>query len=206
MSVSGPGKIAEQLGPADQGRQMSLAEFLAGDYRPGFDYELIDGRLCASPLPDPPHSIVVEWLARRLTLYSTERPDIINYVAHGARVFVPGRRKASCPEPDLAAFHDFPLHLPFRQVRWQDNCPVLVAEVISPDNAEKDLVRNVELYMLVPGIREYWIFDTREDPDTPSLTVYRRHGARTVRHAVPFGERYSTRLLPGFELIVDPRR
>jgi hypothetical protein len=37
--------------------------------------------------------------------------------------------------------------------------------------------------------------------------VYRRRGAQwQPRLTVPFGGTYTTRLLPGFSLVVDPRR
>jgi Uma2 family endonuclease len=89
---------------------------------------------------------------------------------------------------------------------WRDVSPLLVAEVVSPDNAEKDLVRNVELYLAVPSIKEYWILDPRDDPDRPTLRVYRRRGARWQKPIdLAFGDTYTTRLLPGFTLTVNPR-
>ncbi len=68
-------------------------------------------------------------------------------------------------------------------------------------------MRNVELYLEVPSIREYWIIDPRESADRPTLLVYRRRGPRWQRPiTVPFGGVYTTRLLPGFSMIVDPHR
>ena len=59
------------------------------------------------------------------------------------------------------------------QVSWEDVSPILVAEVLYASDPYKDLVRNVELYLRVPSIREYWILDGRDfrrrtDPDRPS--------------------------------------
>ena len=83
--------------------------------------------------------------------------------------------------------------------------PILAAEILSEDNADKDLVRNVRLLLLVPSVREYWIFDPREDPDRPSLMVYRRRGASWQRPiTLAAGETYTTKLLPGFSLLLDP--
>ena len=66
-------------------------------------------------------------------------------------------------------------------------------------------LRNVELYLRVPSIREYWIFDPRQDPDRPTLRVYRRRGSRWQRPVdVAPGETYTTPLLPGFALLLDP--
>jgi hypothetical protein len=49
--------------------------------------------------------------------------------------------------------------------------------------------------------------DPREDSNRPTLTVYRRRGARWQRPIeLAYGDTYATRLLPGFELLIDPRR
>jgi Uma2 family endonuclease len=195
-----------KLGRADHGRPMTLGEFMAGDYEEGYQYELIDGRLYVVPSPDLPFDRMETWLWRKLDAYSQQRPEIINYVSAHARTFVPGRPGETCPEPDVTAFRDFPHHLPFHEVRWQDLLPVLVVEVLSADDPDKDLVRNVELYLEVPSIREYWILDHRESLEHPCLLVYRKRGRRWQRPiTVEPGETYTTRLLPGFELIVDPR-
>ena len=76
-----------------------------------------------------------------------------------------------------------------------------MVEILSEDNAEKDLVRNLQLYLEVPSIREYWIIDPRQDADRPGLTVYRRRGQRWQRPIeVAPGETYTTPLLPGFTM------
>jgi Uma2 family endonuclease len=196
-----------KTGPADHGRPMTLDEFLTGSYEPGYKYELIDGKLYVSPEPNLPEGLVERWLFRKLDRYSDEHPEVLNWVYYKTRVFVPGRRRVTCPEPDLAAYHDFPLDADYRDIRWQDVSPVLVVEVLSEGDPGKDLVRNVELYLQVPSIREYWILDSRDDPNRPTMQVYRRRGQRWQRVIdVAPGETYTTRLLPGFELILDPRR
>jgi hypothetical protein len=68
-------------------------------------------------------------------------------------------------------------------------------------------VRNRELYLEVAAIREYWMLDQRTDPDQPTLTVLRRRGTRWgPAITVGPGEAYTTRLLPGFRLVVDPHQ
>lgn len=196
-----------KLGPADHGRPMTLEEYLGGDYEEGYQYELIDGELYVSPMPDSPYDDLEKWLLFKLYEYTRQRPDIIDHVTDKARVFVPGRRRTTCPEPDLAAYHEYPKEPPPRQRGWQYSSPILVGEVMSADDPDKDLVRNVDLYLQVPEIREYWIVDPREDVNRPRLLVYRRRGERWQRLiTVQPGETYTTRLLPGFELVVDPRR
>jgi Uma2 family endonuclease len=192
-----------KIGPCDHGRPMTLDEFMAGDYEEGYKYELIDGMLYVSPEPNLPEDWVTEWVGCKLMLYSREQPEVINYVSHGARVFVPGRPGVTCPEPDLAAYQDFPRGRGVRKRRWQDFSPMLVVEILSANDPDKDLVRNVELYLLVPSIKEYWVFDAREDPDEPTLTIYRRRGKKWHTLNVGPTETYTTKLLPGFELTLD---
>ena len=88
---------------------------------------------------------------------------------------------------------------------WRDVSPLLVAEILSDDTANKDLVRNRDLYLQVPSIREYWIIDPRQGTRQTILLVYRRRGRgwARVRTVVPGGT-YTTPLLPGFSLVVTP--
>jgi Uma2 family endonuclease len=194
-----------QLGPADQGRIMTFDEFMAADYCEGYRYELIDGKLQVHTTPNLPHERLDVWLFKKLDRYSSECPEVVNLVLCRGRVIVPDRPGATCPEPDLVAYRGFPLDVPWDDVRWEDVSPILVAEILSPDNADKDLVRNVELYWQVPSIREYWIVDGLNDPTHPHLTVYRRFGQRWRIKEIAAGETYTTRLLPGFQLLVNPR-
>jgi Uma2 family endonuclease len=193
-----------RIGPTGNGRLMSWEEFECGDFDEGFKYELIDGRLFVSPSPNPDENRLERWLDGRLSAYSRENPEIINYVSGKTRVFVPGRRKTTCPEPDLAAYRDYPLETPFRDLRWQDLFPVLVVEVMTGDEY-KDLERNVRLYLQVPSIREYWVIDGRDDPERPTLLQHRRRGKRWIAREYSYGSNFTTRLLPGFSLVIDPR-
>lgn len=108
------------------------------------------------------------------------------------------------PEPDVAAYRNFPLEKDIEDVRWQEVSPLIVVEILTGDPA-KDLVRNVALYWQVPSIREYWVVDGRESLSRPTLRVYRRHGQRWINREYPFESTHMTRLLPGFELRIDPK-
>lgn len=193
------------LTPADQGRPLTYEEFEHADGQEGYWYELIHGKLEVSPLPNLPHDLVRDWLKEKLQAYGLLHPDVFNRVKGPVRMFVPEEAAVTAPEPDVAAYRDFPLGRPFAGLRWQDFTPILVAEILSADNANKDLERNVELYRRIPSIREYWIIDPRRDPDRPSMIVYRRRGDRWQKPIhVACGETYTTRLLPGFALVLDP--
>lgn len=197
---------ALKIGLLDHGRPMSLDEFLTGDYEEGYRYELIDGKLYVNPSPNVPESMVERWISLKLHDYSLDHLEIVNCVLLKSRVHVPGRRRTTIPEPDVAAYQGFPLDRDFRALRWQDLSPILVVEILSADDPAKDLVRNVELYLQVPTIREYWVLDARLDPNQPSMRVYRRHGRQWRILDVTPGATYTTRLLPGFELILDTHK
>jgi len=196
-----------KLGPADYGRPLTREEFRMARWQSGYCYELINGRLYVSPSPNLPHERLVKWVSRVLEDYVSRRPDVINFVSSRPRVPIQERLDPTEPEPDVAAFHNFPLDLPIEAVQWDDINAILVVEVLSEGDPAKDLVRNPVLYLEVPSIREYWIIDPRSSADQPTLMVYRRRGARwQPRITVPAGETYTTRMLPGFSLVVDPRR
>jgi Uma2 family endonuclease len=189
------------LTPRDQGRRLTLEEFEHSTGKEGYRYELIDGRLEVSPIPDLPHEDLRKLIERLLDRYAEDNPDKLSRAQAPARVFVPGRRATTAPEPDVAAYRRFPTHRPRSRLRWQDLRPILVVEILSEGSEEKDLVRNRRLYLQVPSIREYWIVDPRQDADRPSMTVYRRRGARWQRPLqLPPGDAYTTNLLPGFVL------
>src|SRR5262245_36714821 len=198
---------ALKIGPTDHGRILTWEEFATSEWEEGYQYEIIDGRLYVSPLQIAPQGVVEQWLFAKLLLYSLNRPDVLNFVYNKARVFVPNRPRITTLEPDVTGYDDFPLDLSIDEIRWQDASPLLVAEVLSPDDPNKDLVRNVPLYLAVPTIREYWIVDNRTNPNQPSLRVHRRRrGSRQRLMEIGFGATYTTKLLPGFSLTLDPRR
>ncbi len=198
-------KTMLHLTPQDHGRRLTLEELESASAQKGYRYELIRGRLDVSPLPNFPHDQLRKWLERCLERYVEQHPEVINLITGPARVFLPEQDEMTAPEPDLVAYRDFPHNLPLRERRWQDFSPVLVVEIISEDTAEKDLVRNLDLYLQVPSIREYWILDPRPNADEPALTVHRRRGQRWQRPIdVPYRGTYTSRLLPDFALVVDP--
>lgn len=105
----------------------------------------------------------------------------------------------------MAAYRNFPVDLALDGIGWRDLEPVLTAEILASD-PYKDLVRNAELFLMVPSIKEYWVVDIRYDPEEPTMRVHRRHGSRWRISEVGYGETYTTRLLPGFQLLIDPRK
>lgn len=128
-----------RLTPKDHGREIDPELFEHSTGEEGYHYKLIDGRVYVSPLPDLPNDSLENWLADKLRDYSREHPAVLNFVTVKSRIYIPTRKKATRPEPDISAYQDFPHHLPRRERRWQDISPVLVVEVISDDDPDKDL-------------------------------------------------------------------
>ncbi len=195
-----------KLGPADHGRRLHVDDFESAEYVGGFRYEIIDGRLYVSPVPNPPENRLEVWLHGALVRYAHSHPDVLNYVTTKPRVYIPRKRKATIPEPDLAAYSDYPHHLPSREVRWKDLHPRLVVEILVDGDISKDMARNPKLYLAVPSIREYWVLNGAENPDEPSLIQHRRRGKAWSITTFPYGSTFTTKLLPGFGLVIDPRK
>ena len=83
---------------------------------------------------------------------------------------------------------------------------MIVVEVVSDTDPDKDYGRNVELYRQVPSILEYWVFDRCGDDDGPVLRVYLRDSGDQDWKIADYGpaDTYSTSRLPGFRLPVTP--
>jgi Uma2 family endonuclease len=196
-------RARQQFGPGDHGRPVTYEEFMAADYQEGYQYEIIDGEIYVSPLANADHEWADSGLLFLLHDYARAHPEIINKVSCKARVFVSARPRVTVPEPDFAAYQNYPQRRPRGGRRWEDVSPILVAEVLSPNCADKDLVRNVELYWQVPSIKEYWLLDVQDTAEYP-LIVYRRQAKKWKILRIAAGETYTTPLLPGFELLVEP--
>ena len=193
------------LTPTDHGRALSWDDFIGADFEEGYRYEMIEGRVFVSPAPNISHEDYVDWLKDLLLAYAQERSDIITRVRGPARVFLPDSEEGiTAPEPDVSCYLEFAERFA-PDADWRDYSPILVVEVISPETADKDLVRNRRLYLQVPSIREYWILDPREGVAGLTMLVYRRRGRRWAAcQVIGPGETYTTPMLPGFSLVLDP--
>lgn len=187
------------LGPHDHGRTLSLHEFRSAEYAPGYVYELIDGALVVSPQPMPNHDYWVNVVVGQLRAYSKKNSKVLNYVTEGSELEIPNRPGPTRPQPDIAAFRDYPYPPP---TSWDDVCPDLVVEVISQRRAEKDTLRNRHLYWQARGVREYWIIDPRANGLEPTLLVLSRTSRARSWHqqTILFGKTYSSKSFPGLRI------
>lgn len=187
-----------RFGPKDHGRAVSDEELELAKYQPGYDYEVIFGRLFVSPAPNPEHDVVEKHIYNQIYLYSLDHSDVVGYVTDRARVFVESEEKTTAPEPDLAVYAEGP------DDDWRAVGPFIVGEVLRGEDIDKDLFRNVDLYWRVPSIQEYWVFDIRENARRPSLLVHRRTRNGWDTQELAASETYQTPLLPGLKLVISP--
>ena len=62
------GKTLIQVGPADQGRRMSLEDFERAEGVEGYAYELAKGVITAVDVPDPAHEFHLDELRQQLAV------------------------------------------------------------------------------------------------------------------------------------------
>lgn len=193
------------LGPADHGRVMSLEQCLRLRETPGYVYELIDGALVVSPSPKPRHDYWVEFVRAALQDYATKHPQRAYKLSERCDVVVPDRPGETRPQPDLAAYRDYPDPPP---EDWKDVAPIVVVEVISARREKKDTIRNRHLYWSAKAIREYWIIDPSSDALAPTLIALKRQrdAQDWVEQVVPFGKSFKSTALPRFTLNLKRRK
>jgi Uma2 family endonuclease len=147
--------VTIRIGPADQGRAMSLEEFRAAEEEEGYRYELAEGFLEVTDVPGPVHRRVVSNLYRLIARYDQERPGTIECFGGASefRLGIPLGGKGSGRNPDLGVVLEGTL--PDEDGRTQ---PALVAEVVSKNSRVRDYQEKPIEY-LASGIQEYWIVD-----------------------------------------------
>ena len=152
--------------------------------------EFTDGRIEVLPMPTQEHQAISRFLF--LALYSFVR------VSGGNVFYAPLRlriREGKYREPDLLLVTDAD-DPRCRNDYWLG--ADLVAEVVSPDNPDRDLIDKREDYAEA-GIPEYWI----ANPVAGTLTVLVLLGGEYREHGVfrP-GEQADSPSLPGFSVDV----
>ena len=90
-----------RIGPSDQGRTMTLQEFLEAEEEEGYRYELARGVLEVTEVPNDPHGVTVSNLYTGVARYHLEHPGFIYRYGGGNefRFWLPGM--VSGRNPDL---------------------------------------------------------------------------------------------------------
>jgi len=182
-------KTEIKVGPADQGRRMSLADFDHCEVQEGYNYELGRGVIVVSDVPRPRHFAQVNAIRRQLAAYDLSHPGRIYAIAAGSdcKILLPDFESER--HPDTAIYKTAP---PSGEDVWMRWVPELVIEVVSPGSEDRDYEEKREEYLAF-GVREYWIFDA----DKQEMLVLRRSGNRWLERVVCPPSLYKPRLLPG---------
>lgn len=180
-----------RIGPADNGRAMSLDDFDRAESEEGYHYELSRGIISAVDVPQPRHLARIDASREQLFVYRHARPDPIFRVAGGSdcKLLIAGLESER--HPDLAIYKT----LPPDDVDdvWSGWIPEIVVEVVSPSSRHRDYHEKPEEYLRF-GVLEYGILDA----DRREMLVMKRSRGRWNERVVRPPELYRTRLLPGF--------
>ena len=151
--------------------------------------EFTDGCIEELPAPTATHQAILAFLYRAIYAYLAPLGGAVMFSALRLRI-----REGEFREPDLLVLRDR------ADPRYQDRFWLgtdLVAEIVSPDRPERDLVDKRADYAEA-GIPEYWIVDPRHD----TVTVLTLAAGAYVEHAAySRGDTAASPLLDG--LAVD---
>lgn len=184
------------VGPSDHGRRMTLDEFDTAEGVEGRLYELSRGEVVVTDVPNPPHGDTLDALRELLSAYRGARPGVIQRMFSGSDCKILIESTQSERHPDVAVYKTPP---PSRDASvWSFWVPELVVEIVSPGSEHRDYVEKAEDYLFF-GVQEYWVIDGFRG----LVTVHRRSRGRWQKQELRRGDRYTTHVLPGFELVVD---
>ena len=85
-------KTAIKIGPADNGRRMSLEDFELAEEQGGYLYELSRGIITVSDVPNRLHLFIVAAIRNFLQAYMAIHPGRIQIIAAGQRMQIVDRR------------------------------------------------------------------------------------------------------------------
>jgi Uma2 family endonuclease len=185
-------KTAIKIGPKDNGKRMSLADFDHAEVQEGYLYELGRGIIVVSDVPGLWHLVQLLTVRAQLMAYDLAHPGRIFACTGGAESKVLVWPSESERHPDLSVYLTRP---PRGGDPWSTWIPDLVIEIVSASSWRRDYEEKPDEYHTF-GVREYWIIDAQEQ----QVTVLRRWGRRWRRSIVGPPDVCRTRLLPGFEL------
>jgi Uma2 family endonuclease len=181
-----------RVGPQDNGRKMSLADFDKAVAQEGYLYELGKGVIEVSDVPHPSHFAPLQRVRNELILYQAANPEIINAVTGSNDSKILLESDQSERHPDISVYLTAP---PDNKDIWSTWIPAIVVEVVSKSSIERDYEVKPGEY-LVFGIDEYWIVDGLK----LQMTVHTRWRGRWKTRVLKSTQKCSPLCLPGFTL------
>jgi len=172
--------------------RMNVDEYLTAILPEGFRYELVEGVVEMSPVPELPHDVIIDRLVVILTRYRLKASTRISHLSQRAAVTNPARQTAR--EPDLAAYAPAEIDATGKK-GWKDMTPLLVVEVVSQGQESRDYVEKRRDYWDA-GVGEYWIVD----PQLRKMTVLTRAATDWIEQTFDADAVYSPAQFPGLEV------
>jgi Uma2 family endonuclease len=188
-TVTLPPAHVREFGPESAGTLMTLREFDRAEFVDGWRYELINGVLVVSPIPDEAERSPNDELGYWLRSYRDRHPQGASLDCTVFEQTVKTRRNRRRADRAIWAG----LGRPPRK----GETPTVIAEFVSAGKRDRkrDYEEKRDEYMEI-RVSEYWIIDRFRR----TLTVFTRHGKRIQQRVFTEKQTYSTKLLPGFEL------
>jgi len=183
-------KTATSIGPSDNGRRMSLAEFDQTEGQEGYLYELGRGVVTVVDVPNRRHLAQVDAARLQIDAYRLGHPGKIYSVAGGSDCKILLADLQTERHPDLAVYMTAPSD---EADLWRKWIPEIVIEVVSPGSEDRDYTQKREEYLAF-GVTEYWILDA----DRGELLVLRRSRGQWREEIIRPPNEHRTKLLPGF--------
>jgi Uma2 family endonuclease len=177
---------------------MTVEEWLLYDVPEGLHAELVDGELVMNPLANWDHQQVVRRLTRQVEAFIDASPGVLKTLSAPCRFPIPGTKMPRGREPDLGLYDREPSQ-PHSALAWQEVRPVVVVEVVSPGDTDRDYV-DKRLDYWRAEIPEYWIVDEARR----LFLALRRTPHGWDEHLIEDSGTYRTPLLPGLTLAIEP--
>ncbi len=182
-------RVVTRVGPADDGRPMSLEEFDLAEGQEGHCYELSRGIITVTDVPDLEHQAQVAATLEQIILYKAKHRGEVYRVVEGNSAKILLADLQSERHPDIFLYKTRPAD---RNDVWSTWVPELVVEVVSPSSRHRDFEQKPQEYLEF-GVTEYWIIDYEKR----EMLVLRRSRGRWARSVVKDNEAYEPKILPG---------
>jgi Uma2 family endonuclease len=181
-----------RVGPADDGRAMSLADFDKAEGQEGYFYELSKGIIQVTNIPSPKHFAQMIALRNQLIAYEESHPKVITAVGGSFDTKMLIGADQTERHPDISVYLS---PMPAGSDIWSVWIPAIAIEIVSESSAKRDYDEKPGEYLAF-GVMEYWIVDGFKN----QMTAMSRYRGTWREKILKPSQKYTTSYLPGFSL------
>jgi Uma2 family endonuclease len=181
-----------RVGPNDDGRRMTLADFDEAIGEEGYIYELNKGVVEVSTIPHPRHFLQMSAVRDQLIAYKESNPGRISAIVGGGDTKVLIESEQSERHPDIAVYTS---PMPDADEIGSIWVPTIAVEIVSERSAKRDYEEKPGEYLAF-GIDEYWIVDASKN----QMLVMTRYRGEWKERIVKPSQKCTSWHLPGFSL------